>query len=156
MRSDEVLKRVVEDVGVKSVAADLGVSTSLVYKWCARPASGLTGSGARNPLDRLLSLVESTGNRHAVEWLCAQVGGYFVESTEAAHGEVDAHYIRHTQTLLAEFSDLLQVMSDSIASEGRVDRREANAIRQQWHRLQARGEAFVRACEAGQFDPERS
>ncbi len=51
---------------------------------------------------------------------------------------------------------MLQVMSDSIAHEGRVDAREAAEIRRQWHRLQARGEAFVRACEDGNFDPDRS
>ena len=52
MKSHEVPRGVVEELGAKQVASDLGVSTSLVYKWCARPASGPTGSGARNPLDR--------------------------------------------------------------------------------------------------------
>jgi hypothetical protein len=42
--------------------------------------------------------------------------------------------------LLSEFSDLPEVLSDSIENEGR---------------LQARGEAFVQACEEGHFDPDR-
>ena len=46
-------------------------------------------------------------------------------------------------------------MSDSIAHEGRIDQREAAEIRRQWQRLQGRGEAFVRACESGHFDPKR-
>ena len=65
MKSHEILKTVVESVGVKHVASDLGVSTSLVYKWCARPDPSPTGSGARNPLDRLVTLFESTGDRRA-------------------------------------------------------------------------------------------
>ena len=56
---------------------------------------------------------------------------------------------------MAEFSDLLQVMSDPIANEGRIDAREAGEIRRQWQRLQGRGEAFVQGCEAGYFDPDR-
>ena len=133
MKSHEVLKRVVELVGTKQVAHDLGVSSSLIYKWCAEPASelGENGSGARNPLDRLVSLVESTGDRSAIEWLCTQAGGYFVESAEVEEDALDVKYIRHTQSLLAEFSDLLQVMSEAIENEGRIDAREAGQIRRQ-------------------------
>jgi transposase len=65
MESHEILQRVVESVGVKHVASDLGVSTSLVYEWCARPTT--EGSGARNPLDRLLSLIDATEDRRSVE-----------------------------------------------------------------------------------------
>ncbi len=68
---------------------------------------------------------------------------------------MDRRYIDHTRTLLAEFSELLQVMSDSITNENRIDEREASEIRMQWQRLQGNGEAFVRACETGRFDPQR-
>jgi hypothetical protein len=156
MRSYEVLKQIIEEVGTKQVASDLRVSSSLVYKWCAEPPEeeGDDASGARNPLDRVMSLIESTGDRRPVEWLCGEVGGFFVETTELEE-TVDATYIKHTQTLLAEFSDLLQILSDSISHEGRIDASEAIEIRRQWRRLQGQGEAFVRACERGHFDPER-
>ena len=157
MKSYEVLKQVVEASGTKQVASDLGVSTSLVYKWCAEPPGdpGEDRSGARNPLDRLVSLVTSTGDRRLVEWLCTEVGGYFAESPEFDEDVFDEEYIKHTQTLLSNFSELLQVISGSIGNEGRIDAEEASAIREQWHKLQGRGEAFVRACEEGRFDPER-
>lgn len=157
MKSYEVLKQVVEAAGVKRVASDLGVSSSLVYKWCAEPPRdpGDDGSGARNPLDRLVSMVTSTDDRRPVEWLCAQVGGYFAESPEFEEDVFDEEYIKHTQTLLSNFSELLQVISESIGNEGRIDVDEASAIREQWHKLQGRGEVFVRACEEGRFDPER-
>ncbi len=35
------------------------------------------------------------------------------------------------------------------------DEVEADEIRTQWQRLQGYGESFVRACEAGRFDPQR-
>ena len=59
------------------------------------------------------------------------------------------------QTLLVEFSCLLQLTSEPIADDGRTDAREASTIRSQLQRLQGRGETFVRACERGRFDPER-
>ncbi len=157
MKSWEVLKRVVESAGTKRVASDLGVSSSLVYKWCAEPPAeaGDEGSGARNPLDRLVSLVRSTGDRRPIEWLCAQTGGYFGEIADVEEEAFDEEYIKHTQALLVHFSELLQVLSDSIGNEGRIDPGEAAAIRRQWHKLAGRAEAFVRACEEGRFDPPR-
>ena len=157
MKSHEVLKQVIEAVGTKHVASDLKVSSSLVYKWCAEPMvdGERDPSGARNPLDRVLHLCDSTGDRRAVEWLCEQVGGYFVESPEVDLAEVPTECIRHTQSLLAEFSSLLQVISESIANEDRIDEDESKQIRNQWQQLQSQGEAFVRACESGLFDPAR-
>jgi hypothetical protein len=152
-----MLRHVIEEVGTKQVAHDLRVSTSLVYKWCSEPPidEGEDGSGARNPVDRVMALVQSTGDRRPVEWMCSKVGGYFVPAVDAEENPVDARYIDHTRTLLSEFSELLQLMSESIANEGRIDAAESVEIRRQWQRLQGRGEAFVRACESGHFDPTR-
>ena len=157
MKSHEVLKQAIEAVGTKQVAGDLKVSSSLVYKWCAEPVvdGERDPSGARNPLDRILELCGSTGDRRAVEWLCEQVGGYFVETPDVTLTEIPTECIRHTQSLLAEFSNLLQVISESIANEDRIDEAESRKIRQQWAQLQSQGEAFVRACESGLFDPTR-
>jgi len=158
MKSHEVLKQVIEAVGTKQVASDLKVSSSLVYKWCSEPLDDdgeRDPSGARNPLDRVIQMCESTGDRRSIEWLCQQVGGYFVESPEVDLSEVPSECIRHTQSLLADFSSLLQVISESIANEGRIDTRESRQIRWRWQQLQSQGEAFVRGCEGGLFDPSR-
>ena len=52
MESHEVLKKAMDNLGVKSVASKLNLSTSLVYKWC-QPSESPNDSGAENPLDRL-------------------------------------------------------------------------------------------------------
>ena len=62
VNSHEVLKQSVSDLGVKSVASDLGLSTSLIYKWC-QPSEAEDASGADNPLDRLAKVYELTGVR---------------------------------------------------------------------------------------------
>jgi hypothetical protein len=158
MKSHELLKQVIEAVGAKRVAGDLKVSSSLVYKWCAEPVDDVGDpdpSGAHNPLDRVVQMCQSTGDLRPVEWLCGELGGYFVESPDVDLSDVPSECIRHTQALLHQFSTLLQVISSSIANEGRIDLEESRQIRAQWRRLQSQGEAFVRACEGGLFDPAR-
>ena len=156
-KSHELLRDVIDEVGVKQVAFDLRVSNSMVYKWCSDPGDkdDVTASGARNPLDRVLEICNSTRSRRPVEWLCAQLGGYLVENPDAEPEEIDAEYLQNTQSLVAGFSKLLDVMTVSIQRDGRIDEAEAADIRRQWRELQSRGEAFVRACEEGLFDPDR-
>jgi hypothetical protein len=144
-------------VGAKQVAFDLRVSSSLVYKWCSAPGErgDMDATGARNPLDRIVQICESTRSRRPIEWLCGQLGGYFVENPDAEPEELDVEFLRHTQELVGRFSQLLNVLSASIANEGRIDDEESTEIRRQWRELQSHGEAFVRACEWGHFDPHR-
>ena len=51
MQSHELLRAVYDSGNPKQVAADLGLSLSLIYKW-AEPTTE-TGSGTANPLDRI-------------------------------------------------------------------------------------------------------
>ena len=157
MQSHEILREVVEEVGAKHVAFDLRVSTSLVYKWCSPPGEpgDVDATGARNPLDRVLEISRSTRSHLPVQWLCGQMGGYFVDSPDSEPEELDAEFLRHTQELVGRFSRLLDVLSSSIANEGRIDPAEAGEIRRQWRELQSHGESLVRGCEQGHFDPDR-
>src|ERR1044072_3269600 len=50
MQSHEVLREVFQKCSAKQIAADLGLSLSMIYKW-AEPDDD-TGSGSANPLDR--------------------------------------------------------------------------------------------------------
>jgi hypothetical protein len=152
MKSHELLRSVVDVVGTKQVAFDLKMSASLVYKWCS-PWSAEDGVGVRNPLDRITELIASTGDRRPVEWLCDYSGGFFVESSKSeSKDDLDGECLRQTQTLLSEFSELLQAISLSQADESGIDSDEATVIRAKWQSLESRGEAFVRSCEHGRFD----
>lgn len=155
MESHEVLRQAIDRVGAKRAAAAVNVSASLVYKWCEEPGEQGPASGARNPLDRLAALAECTGDESLVQWLCQQRGGYFVKNPEEPRCGMSAQYVSHTRQMLRDFSDLLEVMSASIADDGRIDRREAERIRKEWEDLKQFGECFVHACEAGVFARER-
>lgn len=149
MRSYQVLQRAIEPVGAKAVASALKVSSSLVYKWCEPEET----SGAKNPLDRLAELIDCTGSAAPVEWLCRRVSGFFVKDPQVPERGWDAEYVVHTQQLLQRFSELLQVVSESMRDDAVVDEQEARRIRAEWEELKAGTEGFVIACERGLFAP---
>lgn len=147
MESHEVLKRALRKTTPKAVAADLGVSLSLVYKWAEKPSE--TSSGSFNPLDRLLQIIELSGDTGIVEWLCRQQGGHFVKDPDVSGHQV-GNVLSATQEIIGQFSDLLNEISDATDDQS-VCEKEAVAIRQCWDKLKSYAEAFVRSCEAGDF-----
>jgi transposase len=77
MQSHELLREVFQQCSPKQVAAHLGLSLSLIYKW-AEPADAAAGSGSANPLDRINALLNCTNDRRIVQWICQQSGGFFI------------------------------------------------------------------------------
>lgn len=147
MESHEVLRKALQKTTPKAVAAELGVSLSLVYKWAEKPTD--LGSGSKNPLDRLLQIIDLSGDTGIVEWLCRQQGGHFVKDPDVSGHQVD-HVLPATQEIIGHFSDLLNEISDA-ADDHSVTKQEAVAIRQCWDKLKSFAEGFVRACENGDY-----
>lgn len=148
MQSHEVLKDAFDKSTPKAIAADLGVSVSLVYKWAQE--SSEIGSGSRNPLDRLLEIYKITNHIEIIEWLCSQAGGYFVQ--ENVHSEANQAFdvLPATNEILHQFSELLSEISES-AQDNNISPEEASQIRNLWNKLKSYGEGFVTACEHGEF-----
>ena len=149
MDSYEVLKKSVSDLGVKSVAADMGLSSSLIYKWC-QPTDGEDASGAENPLDRLARICELTRDTSPVQWLCEQVDGYFVPNVLVEEGNA-VPLLHMTRRIVREFSELLDVLTESIENDGVIDLKEAGKIRSEWEKLKSSAESFVHSCEQGGY-----
>lgn len=147
MNSHEVIRKSVGDLGVKSVAAEMGLSTSLVYKWC-QPNDTPAASGTDNPLDRLAQLYEITQDRELIAWLCRKANGYFVSNVPVK--KADAIPLLHmTRRIVRKFSDLLDVLTESIENDGRIDCSEADSIRTEWEEMKSCAESFVASCEKG-------
>jgi hypothetical protein len=149
MESYEVLKKAVSGVGVKSVAADMGLSSAMVYRWCEANDSP-DASGAKNPLDRVATVCDLTGDREPIKWLCRQVDGFFVQNTEADE-EFSGAVFEATQKMLKEFSDVLQSVTNGMRNDGKIDRCEAEPLRDEWEDLKSVAESFVAACERGEY-----
>ncbi|MCU0857872.1 MAG: hypothetical protein MUC65_05645 [Pontiellaceae bacterium] len=147
MDSHEVIKKSVSDLGVKSVASDMGLSTSLIYKWC-QPSDSPDASGADNPLDRLARLYELTQDTGPVEWLCQKANGYFVPNVPTEKTEA-IPLLYMTRRIVREFSDLLDVLTESIENDGLIDLNEAKKIRKEWEQMKSSAENFVVTCEKG-------
>ncbi len=147
MESHEVLRDALKKTSPKAVAADLGVSLSLVYKWAEKPSED--GSGSRNPIDRLMQIVELSQDMGIIEWMCRQQGGHFVKDSNVSEEKAE-HVLQATQEIIGQFSSLLSGISTA-AEDQSVCPKEADEIRIAWDKLKSYAEAFVRSCEAGHF-----
>ena len=152
MHSHEVLRRAIDPIGVKAVAAGLRLSPAMIYKWCQESQhQDPDASGARNPLDRVAEVVKATGDTELVNWLCHEADGFFVSNPEPFDHDLDTELLVTTQRLVTEFSNLLLTVTRSIEDDGQIEPREADHIRAAWETLKATAESFVVACERGTY-----
>lgn len=148
MQSHELLREVFQKCSAKQVAAELGLSLSMIYKW-AEPPDEDAGSGTSNPLDRIESLLRCSGDPRIVQWICQRSGGFFIKNpkTHNAHPEF---LIPATNEIIQEFADLLAVVANAVA-DNKITPQEAANIRGRWEELKSVTEGFVQCCEAGNF-----
>jgi hypothetical protein len=150
MHSHELLREVFQKNSAKQIAAELGLSLSMIYKW-AEPPEAPTGSGTANPLDRIDALHKCTGDHRIVQWICQQAGGFYIKNpkTNNAHPEF---LIPATNEIIQEFADLLAVIAGAVA-DNKITGEEAADIRGRWEELKSVTEGFVQCCEKGNFRP---
>ena len=151
MKSHELLREVIEKCSPKQMAADLGVSLSLIYKWAEPPEQD--GSGAPNPLDRVEALLRCTGDDRIVQWLSERAGGFFIKNpkTNWAHPEF---LVPATNQIVQEFADMLSAIAVA-AGDNKISKTEARNIRARWEELKQVTELFVHCCENGNFSEIR-
>lgn len=150
MQSHELLREVFQKCSAKQVAADLGLSLSMIYKW-AEPPDAAAGSGAVNPLDRIDALQRCTSDPRIVQWVCHRAGGFYIKNPKATNTHPDS-LIPATNEIIQEFADLLAVIATAVA-DNQISPQEAEAIRGRWEELKSVTEGFVQCCEEGNFRP---
>ncbi len=154
MKSYEVIRQAVDEPGVKAVAAALKVSPALVYKWCEQPADSEDPdqSGAKNPLDRVREMYLLTKDIRLVRWLCNEAGGFFVANPvpELRKG-LDESIFNETRSMVREFSELLETVTEAYDTDSQIDPGEADQIREKWEDLKACLERFTISCEKGHY-----
>ena len=150
MQSHELLREVFQKCSPKQVAAELGLSLSMIYKW-AEPGDPAAGSGSTNPLDRVDALIQCTNDLRLVQWICQRAGGFFIRNPKTTNPH-PAYLIPATNEIVQEFADLLAVIAKA-ASDNQINRKEAQDIRSRWEELKSVTEGFVRCCEEGRFVP---
>ncbi|HEY8667532.1 MAG TPA: phage regulatory CII family protein [Tepidisphaeraceae bacterium] len=154
MKSFDVIRQAVEEPGVKAVAGALKVSPALVYKWCEPPAEkeDPDQSGAKNPLDRVREMYLLTKDIRLVRWLCNEAGGFFVSNpVPELRKSMDETIFNQTRSMVRDFSELLEAVTESVENDAHIDPNEADVIRQRWEDLKACVERFAISCEKGHY-----
>ena len=148
MQSHEVLREVLKKTSAKQIAAEMGLSLSLIYKW-AEPPNDAVGSGAHNPLDRVDQLLRITHDTRIAQWVCERAGGFFIANPDAARPHPYS-LIPSTNAIVQEFADMLAVIATA-AADNTITTEEAKQIRRRWEDLKSVAEGFLRAAEVGNF-----
>jgi hypothetical protein len=145
MHSYEVMRGVLKKISAKQIAADMGLSLSLVYKW-AEPAE--EGSGASSPLERVGQLIKISNDVRVAQWVCEQADGFFIRNP---------HNLPPNQQLIPATNDIVQDFADMLANiaqasgDNMISKDEAKAIRRRWEELKSVTEGFVQAAESGTY-----
>ena len=140
MKSYEVIRKAVDEPGVKAVAAALKVSPALIYKWCEAPPTRMIPirAATKNPLDRVREMYLLTKDVNLVRWLCHEAGGFFVsDPVPELRPAREQSIFNETRTMMREFSELLDVVSKGVENDHSIDVNEAEEIRQKWEDLKA-------------------
>ena len=148
MKSHEVIKESCKKRGIKKIADDVGVSTSLLYKWSQPPEA--SGSGSKNPLDRMINLMLAAKDPQMINWICEQAGGYFVRNPNEQE-ESNYDVMPATNEIVSQFSALLSEISEA-AQDNAIADDESERIRKVWNALKSFTEGFVKCCEEGDFN----
>lgn len=147
MHSHEVMREVLKKTSAKQIAADMGLSLSLIYKW-AEPPEDDSGSGASSPLDRVGQLIRITRDPRMAQWVCEQADGFFIRNP---------HNLPALQPLIPMTNDIVQEFADMLATiaissgDNVITKDEAKNIRRRWEELKHVTEGFVKAAETGNF-----
>ena len=150
MQSHEILREIFQQCSPKQVAAQLGLSLSMIYKW-AEPPDPAAGIGSTNPLDRVEALLRCTKDRRLVQWICQQAGGFFILNPKTTNPH-PSYLIPATNQIVQEFADLLAVIA-AAAADNQITQQESEEIRARWEELKSVTESFVACCEQGNFRP---
>ena len=150
MQSHELLREVFQTCSPKQVAAQLGLSLSMIYKW-SEPPDPTAGSGSTNPLDRIDALIRCTKDPRLIQWVCERGGGFFILNPKTNKPD-QSHLIPATNDIVQEFADLLAVIATA-AADNQITEKESEQIRRRWEELKAVTESFVTCCEEGNFRP---
>ena len=147
MQSHEVMREVLKKTSAKQIAAEMGLSLSLIYKW-AEPPEDDSGSGTGSPLDRVGHLIRITRDARLAQWVAEQAGGFYIRNPQDL--PVGQPLIPVTNDIVQEFADMLATIAIS-SSDSVITRDEAKKIRARWEELKSVTEGFVKAAESGNY-----
>jgi hypothetical protein len=142
MNSKEAMRKACEEMGIKSVADALNISPSAIY-------NQINDEDKKDILGKFVDFVNACGNDVAINWACGELNGFFVRNPDTRVPEdIDPNCVPEA---LKEFGDVIKEIGGAL-SDGRVTRKEAEAIRREWDELKVLLETYVLSCEMGKLE----
>jgi len=141
-----------ENVGVKAIASDMNLSSSLLYKWW-QPSNEEDENGTTNPLDRVAKIFEATGDENLLAWVCQQADGFFSPNRKVGEDAAE-NLFANTHRLVTEFSDLLRDSFAELWQRWRYLQRGCMSHTSWMGRTQRRGRIFCQGVRERVFKIE--
>jgi hypothetical protein len=148
MKSHELMRELLQHANAKQLAAAMGLSASMIYKWAEPSTAG--GSGTPNPLDRVEQLARHTDGPRVAQWVCERANGYYVKNPGVKSDQHEQSLVTATHGIVQEFADMISAIATA-ATDNSITDAEASAIRTRWQQLKSETEEFVCCCEKGDF-----
>ena len=145
MDSKKAMKLACQQVGVKEIAAALGVSPTAIY-------NQINDESKNDILQRFVEFCNVSGNDVAIQWACEQVNGVYIQNPRTTPDR-DATANDCISTALKEFGDVIRQVGVAM-EDGKITTLEAEAIRKEWDEVKTFLEGFVFACELGYLDTQ--
>jgi len=87
-----------------------------------------------------------------VRFLCNEAGGFFIANpVPDMRRSAEETIFTETRSMVRDFSELLDAVTESVETDSIIDPDEADEIRQKWEDLKACVERFVISCEKGHY-----
>ena len=141
MNSKEVMKSACKKKGVQQVASIMNISPTALYNQMNNNMDGT------NIVQRFVDFCNATESTVPFQFVAEELNGFFISNPElyANKDQVSQFYISGA---LENFSHLFSEIGKSL-QDGKVDKKEALKIREEWESLKRLLESFVLACEYG-------
>ena len=134
-KSNLAIKASLKGKNIKAVKDALGISQALIYKWMADPA-------VRNPLDRVLKLIELSGNLSIIRWLCNACGGFLVMNPNTSNIDISDGNLT---TIIKRSNKTTELIAEITNSE---DQDLLEELRNNWEKQKSIVESFIYKKEA--------
>ena len=144
MKSHELLRKLLQDRNAKELASEMGLSTSIIYKWAEPALNG--GSGTPNPLDRVEQLIAATDGEAVAQWVCERADGFYVKNPQPNSRPEHQSVIVATNKIVQEFAEMLALVT-AAAVDNSISPQESQEIRDRWESVKSATEQYVENCE---------
>ena len=85
-----------------------------------------------------------------VRWLCNEAGGFYVSNpVPEIRKSLDETIFNETRSMVRDFSELLEAVTESVEGDSNIDPNEADVIREKWEDLKGLRRAVCHQLREG-------